>query len=52
MPNTDAEEEEEVDRLYEVAVDVYEENGKGKVRGIIIGDWNSVVGHARDGNVE
>lgn len=27
-----------MDRLYEIAVEVYEENGKGKVRGIIIGE--------------
>ena len=50
MPTSEAT-EEEVDQIYDQIEDVYEENGKGQVRTIIIGDWNSVVGKGRQTNV-
>ncbi|XP_008483607.1 craniofacial development protein 2-like, partial [Diaphorina citri] len=42
MPTSDAE-DEEVDEIYKQVEEILEENGKGQVRTMIMGDFNSIV---------
>jgi hypothetical protein len=36
--------EDEVEELYNIIEEILEEDGKGEINTIIMGDWNSVVG--------
>jgi hypothetical protein len=38
-------EDDEVEDLYDIIEEIFEEGGNGEINTIIMGDWNSVVGH-------
>jgi hypothetical protein len=44
MP-TSEHEDDEVEELYGIIEEIREEDGEGTTNTIIMGDWNSVVGH-------
>ncbi|KAI5738261.1 hypothetical protein M8J77_004739 [Diaphorina citri] len=50
MPTSDAE-DEEVDEIYKQVEEILEENGKGQVRTMIMGDFNSIVGETQYKNI-
>uniref|UniRef100_A0A8D9ALQ1 Craniofacial development protein 2 n=1 Tax=Cacopsylla melanoneura TaxID=428564 RepID=A0A8D9ALQ1_9HEMI len=50
MPTSEAD-DEDVEEVYKQIEEILDENGKGQVRSLIIGDWNSVVGEGREGNI-
>jgi len=43
MPTSEYE-DDEVENLYDTLEEIREEDGKGEINSIILGDWNSVVG--------
>ncbi|KAI5715694.1 hypothetical protein M8J77_020891 [Diaphorina citri] len=50
MPTSETS-EETVDEVYKQIEEILEEYGRGQVRTMIMGDWNSVIGDKADGNV-
>ncbi|XP_008484663.1 craniofacial development protein 2-like, partial [Diaphorina citri] len=50
MPTSDAS-DEIVDEVYKQIEEVIDENGKGQIRTILMGDWNSVVGEGGFENI-
>lgn len=50
MPTSEAP-DETVEEIYTQIEEILEENGRGQVRTIIMGDWNSVVGDSNVDNV-
>jgi exonuclease III len=44
MPTPDYE-DDEVEEMYDIIEESFEEDGKGETNTIIMGDWNSVVGN-------
>ncbi|KAI5738445.1 hypothetical protein M8J77_007179 [Diaphorina citri] len=43
--------DEEVEEIYKQVEEIMNENGRGQVRSIVMGDWNSVVGEESVGGV-
>jgi hypothetical protein len=43
MPRSEYE-DDEVEKLYDTNEEILEEDGKGDIKSMILGDWNSIVG--------
>uniref|UniRef100_A0A8D8R6E3 Craniofacial development protein 2 n=1 Tax=Cacopsylla melanoneura TaxID=428564 RepID=A0A8D8R6E3_9HEMI len=51
MPTSKPGTDEEVEEVYKQIEEVIDENGRGQVRSIVMGDWNSVVGNESVSNI-
>lgn len=50
MPTSDHS-DDVVDEVYKQTEEIIDENGKGQIKTMIMGDFNSVVGEGCDGNI-
>jgi hypothetical protein len=50
MPTSDYE-DDEVEELYDIIEEIFEEDGMGETNTIVMGDWNGVVGNKAHHNI-